>query len=78
VIAIQNARLYQDIVDERERMIDFQEEARKKLARDLHDGPTQFVSAIAMRINLARRMLSKDPGQSVMNWGASRIWPAAQ
>jgi signal transduction histidine kinase len=61
VIAIQNARLYQDIVDERERMIDFQEEARKKLARDLHDGPTQSVSAIAMRINLARRMLSKDP-----------------
>jgi signal transduction histidine kinase len=61
VVAIQNARLYQDVVDERERMIEFQEEARKKLARDLHDGPTQSVSAIAMRVNLAQRMLSKDP-----------------
>jgi signal transduction histidine kinase len=61
VVAIQNARLYQDIVDERERMIEVQEEARKKLARDLHDGPTQSVSAIAMRVNLAQRMLSKDP-----------------
>ena len=61
VVAIQNARLYQDVVDERERMIEFQEEARKKLARDLHDGPTQSVSAIAMRINIAQRMLSKDP-----------------
>jgi signal transduction histidine kinase len=61
VVAIQNARLYQDVVDERERMIEYQEEARKKLARDLHDGPTQSVSAIAMRINLAQRMLSKDP-----------------
>jgi len=61
VVAIQNARLYQDVVDERERMIEFQEEARKKLARDLHDGPTQSVSAIAMRASIAQRMLTKDP-----------------
>jgi signal transduction histidine kinase len=61
VIAIQNARLYQDVVDERERMIDAQEEARKKLARDLHDGPTQSVSAIAMRVNVAQRIMLQDP-----------------
>jgi signal transduction histidine kinase len=61
VVAIQNARLYQDVVDERERIIEVQEEARKKLARDLHDGPIQSVSAIAMRINIVQRMLSKDP-----------------
>ncbi len=61
VIAIQNARLYQDVVDEREHMIEYQEEARKKLARDLHDGPTQSVSAIAMRVNMAQRILKKDP-----------------
>ncbi|OGN74372.1 MAG: hypothetical protein A2X25_05640 [Chloroflexi bacterium GWB2_49_20] len=60
VIAIQNARLYQNIADERDRMIEIHEEARKKLARDLHDGPTQSVSAIAMRVNLARLMLDKD------------------
>ena len=61
MIAIQNARLYQDVVDERERMIEAQEEARKKLARDLHDGPTQSVSAIAMRVNMAQRIMLKDP-----------------
>lgn len=60
VIAVQNARLYQDLVEEKERMVEVQEETRKKLARDLHDGPTQSVAAIAMRINLARRMLKKD------------------
>ena len=60
VIAVQNAKLYQDLVEEKARMVDVQEEARKKLARDLHDGPTQSVAAIAMRINLARRMLKKD------------------
>lgn len=61
VIAIQNARLYQDLANERDRIIEVQEEARKKLARDLHDGPTQSVSAIAMRVNMAQRMMVKDP-----------------
>ena len=62
--AIQNARLYQDLADEKERMAEAQEEARKKLARDLHDGPTQSVAAIAMRVNLARRMLERDMGST--------------
>ena len=61
VMAIQNARLYQDLIEEKERMIEVQEEARKKLARDLHDGPTQSVSAIAMRLNLIRMMLTRAP-----------------
>ena len=60
VVAIQNARLYQDLVEEKERMMEVHEEARKKLARDLHDGPTQSVAAMAMRLNIARRMLEKD------------------
>ena len=61
VIAIQNARLYSDLEQEKERMMEIQEEARKKLARDLHDGPTQSVAAIAMRLNFARRLLDRDP-----------------
>ncbi|MGA7193134.1 MAG: GAF domain-containing sensor histidine kinase [Anaerolineales bacterium] len=65
VVAIQNARLYQDLVEEKERMIDVHEEARKKLARDLHDGPTQSVAAMAMRINIARRLVEKDPKAAV-------------
>jgi len=60
VIAIQNARLYQDLVEEKERMSEVFEEARKKLARDLHDGPTQSVAAMAMRLSIARRMMTKD------------------
>lgn len=60
VIAIQNARLYQDLEQEKNRMMEIQEESRKKLARDLHDGPTQSVSAIAMRVNFARRLMDRD------------------
>jgi signal transduction histidine kinase len=61
VIAIQNARLYSDIQEEKERMIEIQEQEHKKLARDLHDGPTQSMAAIAMRLNFARRLLERDP-----------------
>lgn len=61
VIAVQNARLYQDLVEEKERMVEVHEEARKKLARDLHDGPTQSVTAMAMRLSMARRMMESDP-----------------
>lgn len=61
VIAIQNARLYRDLEQEKERMVEIQEETRKKLARDLHDGPTQSVAAVAMRVNFARRLVERDP-----------------
>ncbi len=61
VIALQNARLYRDLEQEKERITEIQEEARKKLARDLHDGPTQSVAALAMRVNFARRLMEKDP-----------------
>jgi signal transduction histidine kinase len=59
-IAIHNAQLYQNLEDEKNHIIEIQEEARKKLARDLHDGPTQSVSAIAMRVNFARRLMERD------------------
>lgn len=59
--ALQNARLYGDLLQEKERITEIHEEARKKLARDLHDGPTQSISAIAMRVNFARRLMERDP-----------------
>lgn len=61
MIALQNAKLYFELEQEKQRLIDAHEEARTKLARDLHDGPTQAVAAIAMRVNFARRLLDRDP-----------------
>jgi signal transduction histidine kinase len=59
--ALQNAKLYSDLEIEKERITEIHEEARKKLARDLHDGPTQSISAIAMRVNFARRLMERKP-----------------
>jgi len=64
VIAIQNARLYQDLEEEIERIVQTQEEAGKKLARDLHDGPIQSVAAIAMRVDVARHMMARDTAEA--------------
>ncbi len=61
MIALQNARLYSELEQEKHRMMEIHEETRKKLARDLHDGPTQSIAAIAMRVNFARRLMERDP-----------------
>ena len=65
VIALQNAKLYQDLKAEKQRIIEADEEARKELARDLHDGPTQSVAAIAMRVNFIRSLVERDPEQAL-------------
>ncbi|MBN2469201.1 MAG: GAF domain-containing protein, partial [Anaerolineae bacterium] len=62
-VALQNARLYQDLVEEKERLLEVEEDARKQLSRELHDGPTQSVAAIAMRVNYIRRLLERQPDQ---------------
>jgi signal transduction histidine kinase len=60
IIALQNAQLYRNLREEKERLMEVQEEAQKKLARDLHDGPTQIIAALAMRANFVRRLMERD------------------
>lgn len=60
-VALTNAHLYQDLQREKENILSIEEEARTKLARNLHDGPTQSISAIAMRLNYVRLLLDRDP-----------------
>ncbi len=61
-IALQNSRRYDDLQHEKTRLMQTQEEMRRELARELHDGPTQTMSSIAMRANIARKMLERGTG----------------
>jgi signal transduction histidine kinase len=64
-LSLQNAVLYQNLRLEKEKIVAVEEDARKKLARDLHDGPTQSVAAIAMRVNYIRRLIERQPQQAL-------------
>ena len=63
-VALHNARLYESLETEKKRISELEEEAQKKLARDLHDGPIQTIAAITMRVNFARRLMDRDPEEA--------------
>lgn len=59
-VAIENARLHQSVLAERDRVVQAQEDASRKLQRDLHDGPTQLVAAIEMSVEFCKTAMVKD------------------
>ncbi|RME70856.1 MAG: GAF domain-containing protein [Chloroflexi bacterium] len=50
-IAIENARLYERVRQERDLILQAQEEIRHELNRKLHDGPVQLLSAISVSLD---------------------------
>jgi signal transduction histidine kinase len=59
-VAFQNAKLYQASRIEQDRMIQDENELRQKLARELHDGPTQKVAALVMQLEYINRLLDEN------------------
>ncbi|HEC22174.1 MAG TPA: GAF domain-containing protein [Chloroflexi bacterium] len=59
--SIRNARLYVSLREQRDRMAIVEKTARAQLASELHDGPTQTVAAITMRLNFIRKLIEKKP-----------------
>ena len=64
ILALQNARLYESLSEEKERIVAIEEDARKKLSRELRDGPTQSIAAIALRLNYIHTLLEDDPNRA--------------
>jgi signal transduction histidine kinase len=62
-VAVRNSQLYQALREERDRLITVEEDVRKRLARDLHDGPTQLVAAIMMRLQFIYKLMERSPEQ---------------
>lgn len=60
-IAIENTRLYQDLKRERDRLIAVEEQVRKGLARDLHDGPAQLLAVLISNIGFVRKLQEQEP-----------------
>ena len=62
-IAIENARLYSSLRDERDRIIQAEEELRRRLAGNLHDSAAQLVGSLLMNLEVARHVAATRPEQ---------------
>lgn len=60
-VAIENARLYESLKEERDRLVVVEDEIRKRLARDLHDGPTQLLASIIMSLSFTKELIKRAP-----------------
>jgi signal transduction histidine kinase len=50
---------------ERKKLIKGQQLARKQLAHYLHDGAAQSIASIAMRLNIAKRLIAEDASKAI-------------
>lgn len=60
-IAIENMQLYLDLKRERDRLIALEEQLRKRLARDLHDGPAQLLANLISSLDYVGKLLEREP-----------------
>lgn len=68
-IAIENARLYSDLRQERDRLLDAEETVRRKLQEELHDGLAQDLASMSMKANTIVKQLARDPGKAAVELG---------
>lgn len=64
-VAVHAVRLNADLQRSRERMVVAQEEERRRLRRDLHDGVGPTLASLSQRIDIAARLVKQDPDGAV-------------
>lgn len=70
--AEENSHLHATVLAERDRVLEAEEQARRKLATNLHDGPTQLVSALSLRLDLCKMVFEKEPDRLIEEVNATQ------
>jgi signal transduction histidine kinase len=68
-LVLANAGLIEDLRASRQRLVTAQDEARRRLERNIHDGAQQDLVALGIKLNLAELTVAEDPAQSGQVFG---------
>ncbi len=60
-LALRNVRLIEELRASRQRLVAAQDEGRRRLERNIHDGVQQQLVALAVKLRLADGMIDRDP-----------------
>jgi signal transduction histidine kinase len=60
-LVLRNVRLVEDLRGSRRRLVSAQDEERRRLERNIHDGAQQQMVALAIKARLARQLTERDP-----------------
>jgi signal transduction histidine kinase len=63
-LALANAGLIEDLRASRQRLVTAQDEARRRLERNIHDGAQQDLVALAIKLQLGETSVATDPAQT--------------
>jgi signal transduction histidine kinase len=63
-LALSNVRLTEDLRASRRRIVSAQDEERRRLERNLHDGAQQSLVALKLKIGIAGKFVESDPGRA--------------
>jgi len=64
-LVLRNVRLVEDLRSSRRRLVAAQDEERRKLERNIHDGAQQQLVALAVKARLTRTLTERDPAKAV-------------
>jgi signal transduction histidine kinase len=64
-LVLRNVRLVEDLRGSRRRLVSAQDEERRRLERNIHDGAQQQLVALAVKARLARQLTDRDPEKVV-------------
>src|SRR5205807_7677494 len=70
-LVLRNVRLTEELLERleelrasRQRIVAAQDQERRRLERNIHDGAQQQLVALAVKVRLARQLGAKDPGRA--------------
>jgi signal transduction histidine kinase len=63
-LVLRNVRLVEDVRASRQRLVAAQDEQRRRLERNIHDGAQQQLVALAVKARLARQLTDREPAKA--------------